>query len=513
MQFFKRVDQAHRMVGYQLIPNRSGFSELLSDSFFDGQLIGNKAVAKYWIEENDVHRAPVLGSNISTSRSFLGPQNLLVRDETRQLTHVIVPEENRLSISTLRENQTFEKRELFIGFTQRSHISLRKFDGKPFVLHISEINGKLSIFLNNTLIESKTKNPDFPFMDFSQEPIGHVSTDLPPFGIISYKCRESGKLYIRKINKDGEIEPEKEINSPECVGGIDFGISKNKIVFRINAIQNNKILPMNAFSEDSGDTISEFFPLDLEELQLQEYIPASSSVFVDFSNNIHIPVYAVDERDFHLVDYVHDQFATIALVAPKNEYNYGTLVAFPKNPSIASNFGNGLTDGVGIIATVVSNGKILSANSQAGGINYPEPAFLNYDMPKLFTLKNTQCYTRGVVANNVSMDYLFIEADGLGTAISQNLFIETWDMPLPRPLIEARATNNQIHIQILKDAYFIAGKTTFDISNPAIEINDVSYVNERYAILECNSSQISGVIVSFRSKNLFYDHEGSTVVM
>lgn len=515
MQFIPREQQALRIVGYALLPLASKELQASSDAFFDGEPVGNKAVARHWIEENDVHRAPSLSDELYSTRFFLGAQTLLVRDEVRTLTHVVAPARNSLSVVAIKDGTITSREILFSGFTQRAHIALRKFDGKTFVFHTSGSPNSLRLFLNKQSIESEAAAPDFPYLAFSQEPIGHVAASAPRYGLLAYKDRESGRIYFRKIAGE-EVGPERQLNCPPTVGGVDFGMSGDAVLFRINALEGGKVIPMSAHSEDAGDTISEFTRIDLGDAPFTEFVPANAAIDVDHSGNLHIPIGAIGGDTFHLLDCIPGKIVTDAVATKRAKHNYEVYGPFPSNPGNSVNgigVGDGITDGDGIIVTVVTEGRILAANSQAGGTNYPEPAFLNYDMPRAAALKATHCYTRGARTNSVTMDYLLLESDDSGNPISQKLLIETWDMPLPQPVIEAKANGTTIHVKIAKGAFFYVGKTTFELSDPTVNIRQITFDGARDAFIECDTDKLSGVNVSFRAKNIFYDHESSTSVI
>lgn len=110
------------------------------------------------------------------------------------------------------------------------------------------------------------------------------------------------------------------------------------------------------------------------------------------------------------------------------------------------------------------------------------------------------------------MDYVFIEADDRGEPISQNLLIETWDMPLPEPKLKARVNGRRIRLEIIQDAWLEVGKTTFEISNPRINITSATITGDRTAEIECDSEELVGLTITFEMKNLFYYHRASTQV-
>ena len=91
-------------------------------------------------------------------------------------------------------------------------------------------------------------------------------------------------------------------------------------------------------------------------------------------------------------------------------------------------------------------------------MTYPEHSLLNHDMPKIFAFSTTQCYTRGVTPDTVSMDYVFVEADDNGDALDSIIWLETWDMPLPQPQVIARALGTSIDVEIVMHGVVFSGK-------------------------------------------------------
>ncbi len=174
--------------------------------------------------------------------------------------------------------------------------------------------------------------------------------------------------------------------------------------------------------------------------------------------------------------------------------------------------GDGQTDGIGIIATAVSGGRLFAANSQAGGVHFPVERLLNHEMQHIAFFKATDCYTRGAQPNQVSMDYVYLEATDDGSIVSPKLYLETWDMPLPTPRVEARARGTQVSVEIHADAWFDLGKTTFEFSDPTIAMTSMAFVNDRKVIIECDTDRLEGARISFTMKNIFYFHEGSAYV-
>ena len=188
------------------------------------------------------------------------------------------------------------------------------------------------------------------------------------------------------------------------------------------------------------------------------------------------------------------------------------MAVLPKSPE-KNLMGDGITDGLDIIATGLSQGKLFVSNSQAGGTHFPPKRLLNHEMPEIFSFRSTECcYTRAQVPNTVSMDYLFIEMDRNGDPVSQDLLFETWDMPLPIPQLTAKAKGNKVKVEIQKDAFFEEGKTIFSIDDPTVNIVSSSLVDNRSTVVEFDSNDLVRKVLSFEMKSLFYWHAGEATI-
>jgi hypothetical protein len=114
------------------------------------------------------------------------------------------------------------------------------------------------------------------------------------------------------------------------------------------------------------------------------------------------------------------------------------------------------------------------------------------------------------------MDYVFVESDSLGRPLSPTLYVETWDMPLPAPVLVARVVEKAdlsvVEVKIEKDANFEPGRTVFDFSDPLIPIQSVDIREARTALVRIGSGDPRGKVLSFEVNSLFYHHAGSTVV-
>jgi hypothetical protein len=491
-----------------------GTQSQLSDELLDGVRIEPRSAVAKWRNENDVHAAFVLSERVNSTRCFLGPQVLAARDDVRKLSHILVMEADRLVVVTLELMEQRARHVVFEGFTQRAHVTINKYDSTVHVVHASaDGKGGTGLFWNDRLIPTVSSDIDFPFLTFAQVPIGHVQLAPPHYGILTYKCRKSGRLFRRIIDANGDVGVEEDLTAPQCVGGVDCAISGDNVLFRIDAVMANNLVTMTALSADRGQTIPAFTAVDLSGFDADQHLPTTSPVFQDYLGQFHVPVAVTKGDARHFFD-VMDDAAVEAMTLSTRGFGH-LLARFPKagGKQSARGRGDGFTDGIGIIATALDKGRLLVSNSQSGGIHYPPERILNHEMQLMFAFKATECcYTRAQQPNTVSMDYLFIEADSGGNPVSQQLFLETWDMPLPEPHLTASVQGRTVSVTIQKDAWFHEGKTTFGIEDPRIRVESARLTGDRTAEVTFDSDELTGKVISFEMKNLFYWHAGQTII-
>jgi hypothetical protein len=514
MKFISREDQLN-LTNKGI--SRSSYSTMytnINDDILDGDEILNKPTVHNWIDENKVHQAKFLSSDIASSRMFIGKQVISVRDEQRRITHICFIETRKLVVCSIKDNEIISRETLHEGFTQRATICLDKNSGKTYVLHCSDSESKRKLFLNRIEIPTEAEEIDFPFMVLEQPQIGHFAKTAPSYGLMSYKCRTSNKVFLREFNNEA-IGDEKQLDVQNVIGGVDFAINKETIIFRIETASNLGITQMTAKSTDSGKTLSEFKNLDLSSLNAEVLVPTNAPVFTDYLGNFQIPVVAIKEGNTLVLNITPNEDIVEAIRVQGHAF-FASVERFPKKPVPDINslgIGNGVTDGLGIIATIQSNGTLLSSNSQSGGHNFPAETMLNFEMPKSYSFKVTNCYTKGEQPNTVSMDYIFIEADELGMPVSKRLMIETWNMPLPTPLLSANTEGAKVKLQILQDGWFENGKTTIWLSDPKIKLENITYIDERNIEIETDSLNLQGIKITFEMKNILYYHYGSATIL
>ncbi|EIE53065.1 hypothetical protein C357_00384 [Citreicella sp. 357] len=222
-----------------------------------------------------------------------------------------------------------------------------------------------------------------------------------------------------------------------------------------------------------------------------------------------------------------DQTLTEVIAGPKVaiEKISGVLAPFPKTvcSTIAQlddagipkkqdfRFGDGLTDGIGIIGVFLNTGELYTSNSQSGGACYPDRTHLNHEMLDVAEFSSTDCYTTGKKNNTVSMDYIFLEAIEKEGVLSGELHLETWDMPLPVPGMEAVLIDDStVELKITNNGNFLPGGTNVEIDPQIAKVVEVNLINERLARIKferVDENQILiGKTIKVTSRNVFYLH-------
>lgn len=108
----------------------------------------------------------------------------------------------------------------------------------------------------------------------------------------------------------------------------------------------------------------------------------------------------------------------------------------------------------------------------------------------------------------VSMDHVFIEADDQGHPIENTIWLETWDMPLPKPVLVAKLEGNKIIATLVKQGWVFPGKTTVELSDKSVEISNLNVVDERRLEIAVNRAPTTGTSISFETHSEFYYHSG-----
>jgi hypothetical protein len=497
----------------------SGLREKHDDSAFDGEAIPREITPRAWVKEGDVHQVNVLTKTLDTTRYFAGPQVSITRDDIRRTTWAGVVEGNRLLLCEASgprpsqfPGQRFERKEIADGDVWRFHLALNKFSGAASVVWISRTAGAHRLWLDGTEVSTSSRAVDFPFMAFSQASVGRLQTEAPAFQILTYKCRESGKIFYRRIVKR-EIGPERTLEVGATAGGASIGIANDRVVIRVDQVRNGRLIPTLVESEDGGNTFSGAREIDLSGYDVGFNVaPGYTAPTVDKGYGIHVPIFGDNGQESTALNYVLEKNMLVEAIRVPGIRPKGGLEVFPSTLGSRNPFGNGVSDGHGLIMVLGTEGRLYSSNSSAGGIYFPESALLNHEMLNVAAFDASECYSSGLIANYVSMDYLYVEGDLRGRPVSPYLHIETWDMPLPLPEARAQSRGSEVVVEVLKDADLEGGKVVFGFDDPTINITGVDVIDFRKAIVKTDAKQLSGKRISFDVQTLFHRHYGQAII-
>src|SRR4029077_20037126 len=131
----------------------------------------------------------------------------------------------------------------------RHHIALNKYTGRVGATWVTRPQAKGELWHDGLRVETQATDADFPFFAYSQVPIGLVQTKEPPFGVLSYKCRDSGRIFIRRV-QGSDIGPEQVLVEERTVGGASFGIVNDDVVCRVDLLSDGRLAPALLTSGD-----------------------------------------------------------------------------------------------------------------------------------------------------------------------------------------------------------------------------------------------------------------------
>lgn len=490
-----------------------------ADVIFDGEPIPREITPRAWLQEGAVHQTRTLTRHLETTRYLKGPQVKITRDDIRRTTWAAVVEGGRLmlcEVSGVRPNQfpspRFERKFVTEGEIWRYHLALNKFTGNVSIAWITRTANGQQLFLDGTEIKSESKSVDFPFFEYCQVPVGRLQKDEPAFGILTYKCRDTGRIYVRRIER-GAVGAERLLDLGPTVGGASLAISRDRVLVRADKLQNGKITPVLIESTDGGVSFKEPVVIDLSEYDREFVVePGTTAPIVDKGYGLHAPVYGTSGKEAVALNYVLAKNALVEAIRVPGRLPRGSLEVFPSTLGSRNTYGHGVSDGHGLIMVLETEGRLYSSNSSAGGIHFPEAALLNHEMPLIAAFDSSECYSSGLKPNYVSMDYLYIEADTEGRPISPILHLETWDMPLPVPRAKAVSRGSEVVLTVLNDADLEPGKVVFDFNDPTINILDVKISDLRNAVITTDAKHLAGKRLSYDVHTLFHRHFGETVV-
>ena len=492
----------------------------LSDSIFDGRDTPREIAAHNWLTEGSVHKEQILSPFVDSDRYLQGPQVTITRDDMRRVTWAAIVEHGSLVLRSyegpLVERNTgmrVERRVLGGGDIWRYTLALDKFSGKPSSAWVAGQAGARTLWLNGEQVETKASDVDFPFLAYSQAPVGHVQTEPAQFGVLGYKDRKSGGIFLRRVEKKS-LGREVAIKVGTTLGGISFAIHGDKVVARVDLLNDGKVTPALVNSEDGGRTFSPAEAIDLSAYADEfQTVPGYPKPIVDKGGDFHVPLGLSSTTEALSVNFVVREKTLVEAIRVKGVNSKTDLEVFPSTVGSKNSFGNGISDGHGLIMVMsTEDGRLFSSNSSAGGIYFPPSAMLNHEMPLIAAFSASECYSSGVKPNMVSMDYLFLEANDRGDPVTPRMHIETWDMPLPLPKATAKATGAKVRLEIQADCDLEPGKVRIAFDDPAVVVTKVDINGLRTAVIETNAANLKGKILAYDVLTLFHRHHGEVLV-
>lgn len=494
--------------------------EAVADEIFDGRPTPREILAQNWLPEGAVHQQRILSAHVGSDRYLLGPQVAVTRDDMRRITWAAGVDGSNLVLSQYAGPQVernlglrVEKTVLARGPIWRFTLALDKFAGRPVAAWIAGTPGARTLWLDGTKVKTGAADVDFPFLAYSQVPVGHVQTRAAPFGVLGYKDRKSGKLYLRRIEK-GVLGDEIAVAADATVGGVSFAIFEDEVLARVDLLRRGKVVPALFRSKDAGRTYSKPEPIDLSGVEKGfETVPGYARPIVDKGGGFHVPLAMTDQKEALAINYLVRENALVEAIRVRGVTDQVSVEVFPSTVGSETSFGNGVSDGHGLIMVLSTrDGQLFSSNSSAGGIYFPPAALLNYEMPLVAAFCASECYSSGQKPNMVSMDYLFLEANDVGDPVSPLLHFETWDMPLPLPQASARAKGSSIELTIQADCDLEPGKVRVAFDDPAVTVTNIAVTGLRSAVIETETDDIKGKVLAYDVLTLFHRHHGEVVV-
>lgn len=486
------------------------------DTLFEGEPIPGAVTPRLWRAESAVHGSHTLSQRQLSTRPFLGGQVQIVRDDLRGRTWAGFAEGGFGRLVCLNDPGALGAR-FGSGGVDRLHLALDKHTGRVHLIWTEARDGR-SLWLDGDRVDVGDDEPDFPTFAWAQAPIGHRAPHSPHFGLLGWLDRVSGAARVRRYVRGKSNGAVQTVGHGPFIGGPRLAIRKDEVLLALST-GGRRGCGLALFRSSSA---GEDFSLSADELDARVWgedaalVPSLAPPVVDHLGFFHVPFLVRRGGELLAINYMPGEAMVEAIQTEARHRAAVSLEAFPKKPPTATpevaRFGDGTTDGLGLIMVVQADGRLLTSNSQSGGRHFPAAAVLNHEMPDIAAFAATECYSSGRAGNTVSMDYLWLEGDANGAPISPVLHAETWDMPLPEPVVTASWNDRHVHLSILKDATFIEGCTTFSVDDPHIEIHTARLDGNRRAVLTFTTADLRGRRVSFEVRSPFYHHRGEVVI-
>jgi hypothetical protein len=513
MAFVRRADQDR--LSEEKSHWRRPASREPSDAYFDGEPLPRDTAPRHWLLEGDVHQVRKVGRSDNT-RYLVGPQVTVLRDDMRRLTWAAVEENGRVVLTKYAQPAAtaseLARETVAEGDIRRFHIALNKYTGRVSTTWVAAQGSEL--WHDGSRVETSESGLDFPFFAYSQVPIGLIQVEEPAYGVLGYKSRDSGRVYIRRV-EGSDVGPEQAIaEGEETVGGVSFGVTGDDVLARVDLVRDGKIVPALVESSDGGRSFGKPRPIDLSQVDREFVVrPGFQRPIVDKGGAFHVPIGMESESEALTLNNAISGDLLVEAIRVDGRLRKGDLEVFPSTLGSGNTFGNGVSDGHGLImALSTEQGYLFTSNSSAGGSHFPHSHLMNHEFPLVADYSASECYSSGLIPNVVSMDYLFVEANHVGRPVSSDVYIETWDMPLPEPRARAKADGGTVRVEILNDADLEPGKVTFGFDDPTVNITGVDIHDLRNATVTTDASDLDGRVLTFDVLTLFHRHYGETTV-
>lgn len=177
-----------------------------------------------------------------------------------------------------------------------------------------------------------------------------------------------------------------------------------------------RLVPALAASSDGGRSFGEPEALDLSAVDDEFAVrPGYQRPIVDKGGALHVPIGLGSPNEALVLNYVVESDMLGEAIRVDGRFRKGELEVFPSTLGSGSTFGNGVSNGHGLIMALSNDkGYLFTSNSSAGGSHFPDAVMMNHEMPLISEFDASECYSSGRTPNVVSMDYLFVEANSIG---------------------------------------------------------------------------------------------------
>ena len=308
----------------------------LSDVIFDGRSTPREIEPRNWLPEGKVHQERILSGHVDSDRYLLGPQIVVTRDDMRRVTWAASVDGEALVLSRYsgpnverNQGQKVDRRTLTREPVWRYALALDKFTGEARAAWVTGKPGSRRLWLDGKPIETGDADVDFPFLAFSQVPVGHVQTSEAPFGVLGYKDRKTGRLFLVRL-EGNEASKSVAIETKDCLGGISFAIFCDEVLARIDMLVDGQLIPAVVHSSDGGRSYSEARPIDLSPLEKGfNVVPGCSKPIVDKGGGFHVPIAMTDGKEALAVNLVVRENALVEAIRVRGVTKAVSVEVFP----------------------------------------------------------------------------------------------------------------------------------------------------------------------------------------